>query len=444
MTRDAIVIGAGPAGLAAAAMLRRAGARPLVVDRGERIGSTWRGYYDRLELQSPRWLTSLPGYHFRRAAGRWPSRDAVVAYLEEYARAYRLDMRMRTEVHRVDRVSGAWEVHTGRERLRAQRVVLATGYNRIPFVPDWPGREAFRGELVHAGDFRNGDPYRGRDVLVVGGGNSGSEIAAILADEGAGRVWLSIRRPPHVAPREAFGLPSLLAVVLTRRLPTRLVDTMLGALIRLTVGDPRKFGLDLPRTGLRTQYEETAVTPILDHGIVDHLRSGRVTPVAAVERFEANEVVLADGQRVVPDTVIAATGYERGLESLVGHLGVLRPNGRPAVEGVATHAGAPGLHFIGFTHPLSGNIREVAINAKRIGRAEARRRAGRRGLLAWAAATLAEPVRWAVTRPGPPAARDPSAAASPRRRRTAPARWRSADARAPAHGTLAVGATRED
>jgi putative flavoprotein involved in K+ transport len=374
---DTLVIGAGPAGLAAAAMLQRVGVPALVVDRARCVASTWRSYYDRLELQSPRWLTSLPGHRFPAEAGRWPDRDAVVTYLERYAAQHRLQVLLDTEVHRLDCCDGEWLVRTSRGPLCAREVVVATGYNRVPLIPDWPGVATFTGELIHAGAFRNGDPYRGRDVLVVGGGNSGSEIAAILADEGARRVFLSVRTAPHVVPRQAFGVPALLGAVMTRHLPPRLADVMLGGFIRLTVGDQRSFGMPPPLDGVYTQYLKTQVTPILDHGIVDLLRTGRVTIVAAVDHFDGDDVVLADRSRVSPNVVIAATGYLRGLEPLVGHLGVLQADGRPRVHGDRTHPNAPGLYFIGFTHPFSGNIREVAIDSRRIARAVERERFGR-------------------------------------------------------------------
>jgi len=96
--------------------------------------------------------------------------------------------------------------------------------------------------------------------------------------------------------------------------------------------------------------------------------------VGAVTRFEGADVVLKDGQRLRPDAVIAATGFRRGLEPLVGGLGVLRPNGVPQILGATTHPHAPDLFFIGYSNPLSGNLRELGIDSKRIAREVARRR----------------------------------------------------------------------
>lgn len=103
------------------------------------------------------------------------------------------------------------------------------------------------------------------------------------------------------------------------------------------------------------------------------MRTGKVEPVAALASFEGGEVVLADGSRIAPDAVIAATGYRRGLEGLVGHLDVLDERGRPRTHGTRTPAQAPGLYFTGFTNPISGMFREMALDAEKIARALSRR-----------------------------------------------------------------------
>jgi putative flavoprotein involved in K+ transport len=375
---DAVIVGAGPAGLAAAAMLRDAGLEAVVLERADRTAARWHTYYDRMELQSPRWMTSLPGHSFPRSAGRWPGRDAVIDYLEDYARHYEIDIRHGVEVERVERSGDGWTVNSPSGRFDAPYVVIATGYNNIPFVPDWPGRESFGGEFLHGSAFMNAEPFRGTDVLVVGAGNSGSEIAAALAEDDVARVRLSVRTPPHVAPRQGYGVPSVAAVVVVRRFPTKVVDAMFGVMMRLTVGNLSRYGLERPSRGVYSKYIADGVTPILDTGIVKLVKAGRIEVVSAVEGFAGDDVRLADGTAVSPDVVIAATGYRQGLEPMVGHLGVLQDDGRPEVIGPAGHPDAPGLHFLGYAHPLSGNIREMSIDARKIARAIRSERSGRR------------------------------------------------------------------
>ncbi|ESU48763.1 putative monooxygenase [Streptomyces sp. HCCB10043] len=107
-------------------------------------------------------------------------------------------------------------------------------------------------------------------------------------------------------------------------------------------------------------------------GLIDAVKSGRVTPVATVASFDKDTVVLADGTRLTPDAVIAATGYDRALEPLLGHLDVLDGRGRPVTHGGRSPKGAPGLHFTGFTNPISGMLREMALDAEKIAKRVAR------------------------------------------------------------------------
>lgn len=372
--RPVYVIGGGPGGLAAAYALRARGVRAVVLERSDRVGASWRRHYDRLHLHTTRRLSALPGLPMPRRFGRWVARDDVVRYLEKYAEHHELEIVTGVEVSRVERApdGSGWLLHaTGGRKLTGAAVVVATGYNHTPRLPDWPGRAAYPGTLLHAADYRSPGPYAGRDVLVVGIGNTGAEIAVDLVEGGAARVRLAVRTVPHILRRSTAGWPSQYTGVLCRRLPVALVDRLAGPLTRLSMPDLSAQGLPRPDTGLYSRVKEGAI-PVQDVGLVDAVRGGRVEIVAAVEGFEDGKVVLADGDRIGPDAVIAATGYSRGLEPLVGHLGVLAPNGRPVVRGARTAPDAPGLYFTGFTNPISGMLRELARDAQKIARAVAR------------------------------------------------------------------------
>ncbi|MFJ6528731.1 flavin-containing monooxygenase [Streptomyces longwoodensis] len=372
--RPVYVIGGGPGGLAAAYALRAQGVRAVVLEKSDRVGASWRGHYDRLHLHTTRRLSALPGLAMPRRFGRWVSRDDVVRYLEKYAEHHELEIVTGVEVSRVERSPDGtgWLLHaTGGRRLTGAAVVVATGFNHTPRVPDWPGRDTYTGEFLHASAYRDGAPYAGRDVLVVGVGNTGAEIAVDLVESGAERVRLAVRTAPHIVRRSTAGWAAQYTGVLVRRLPVALVDRLARPMARISVPDLSAHGLPRPGTGLYSRVTEGAI-PVQDVGLMDAVRTGRVEVVGAVEGFGAGEVLLADGGRISPDTVIAATGYVRALEGLVGHLGVLDGRGRPVVHGARTPSGAPGLYFTGFTNPISGMLRELAIDAQRIAKAVAR------------------------------------------------------------------------
>src|SRR3954451_14716121 len=166
------VIGAGAAGLAVASGLGRAGVPAVILERAERVGAAWRGRYDRLRLNTSRWTSKLPRARYAKGTGMFPSRDEMVAYLAGYAARNALDIRFGTEVERIDARDGAWGLRTSGGEHRARQVVVATGYEHTPAIPEWPGREEFQGRLMHAAEYVNAEPFRGREALVVGPGCS--------------------------------------------------------------------------------------------------------------------------------------------------------------------------------------------------------------------------------------------------------------------------------
>lgn len=375
---DAMVIGGGAAGLGAAASLRRRGVEVVVLERGDGVGESWRRRYDGVRLNTVRWMSGLPGMRIPRAAGRWPARSEFADYLRSYAARQRIEVRTGVEAERIERSADGWHVETSAGPLEARYVVVAAGYDHSPRLPDWPGREQFAGELLHSADYRDPEPFRDRHVLVVGAGNSGIEIATELVRGEAASVQLSIRTPPNILTRELFGLPATPVAWLTERAPDRLAD-LGGALIqRLLWGDLERHGVAKAPYGIATELRRTQLGPVVDSGFVELLKAGRLEVVPAVEGFDGLDVLLRGGRRVLPDVVIAATGFRQQLEPLAAHLGVLLSDGRPAVNGGRAHPAAPGLYFNGYRLPLRGQLPYMRKTSTQIGRAVALDRARRR------------------------------------------------------------------
>jgi putative flavoprotein involved in K+ transport len=342
--RQVVVIGAGPAGLAAAAELGRKGVRATVLEQASAVAWAWRGRYDRLRLNSSRWFSNLPGARLPRETGAFPSRDQMVDYLDGYARGSGLDVRLNTRVERIDRDAAGWIVRTSTGDLAADHVIVASGYAHTPYIPDWPGRDRYGGELLHAHAYRNPDPFRDRDVLVVGPGCSGMEIAYDLIDSGVRRVRLAVRTPPNILIRSPVG--PLFARALLKLGPRR-ADRVMPLVRRIEVGDLTEYGLPAPEEGIFARLQRLGVAPaIVDKEVIQAIKERRIEIVAGVEALDEEGVALADGSRIEPDAVIAATGYRCGLEPVVGHLGVLNERGIPSVP--SGDEAAPGLRFVGY------------------------------------------------------------------------------------------------
>jgi putative flavoprotein involved in K+ transport len=360
---EVTVLGAGAAGLAVAARLKAHGVDCVVLERGPGVATSWRGRYDRLRLHTIRRLSGLPGFPIPRQYGRWVKRDDLVRYLEAYAERFGIDVRTGTTVERVKPGADRWslQLQDGSEQS-ARTLVVATGYLHTPVVPRWPGREVWTGTLLHSAQYRNAEPFRGQDVLVVGPGNSGAEIATDLAEGGAASVSLAIRTPPHIVRRETAGWPAQMNGLLLGRLPERAFNAMAAAMARVEMPDLRPYGIDRPTEGLKTRLRTQRYVPVQDVGIVRDVMAGRVRPVGAVQGFTATSVLLADGTRVQPHTVIAATGYGTGLPELFEDPSLFDETGVPRVHGGAP--ARPGLFFIGYDVTLGGMLRQVAMESR--------------------------------------------------------------------------------
>jgi putative flavoprotein involved in K+ transport len=370
MRRDrTLIVGAGPGGLAVGAALAQRGLPATILERASRVGSSWRSYYEGLRLNSARRRSSLPGLDIDPGCGQWPLRNDMIVYLERYARHHALDISFGHDVQRISREDGQWRVSTSAGDLGAAHVVLATGKNDRAVLPDWPGRENFQGELLHVRDYRNAKPYRDRSVLVVGFGSSGADIALELVATGARQVRMSARTAPLIFQPQRFGIPADDLAQLIKRAPAFLgpVFDRISLAVHRRSGDLSAYGLLPPADGVVSAWRSRGHGATVDRGIVAAVKAGEVEIVSAVEGFEGADVLLANGTRLQPDAVIAATGQRPALEPLVGDLGVIGADGRPVVHGGDTAPRAPKMYFIGY-RLIPGQLGDMARDARKIAR----------------------------------------------------------------------------
>ena len=363
----ALIIGAGPAGLAVAACLKKRGVPFIVLEQGDRVGRAWHDHYDRLHLHTSRAMSGLPGYPMPRDYPRYPSREQVTAYLADYAVHFDIEPHFNQRLVRAERVGDRWLAQTDDRRYTAESLVLATGYTRRPHIPIWPGRDTYTGQQLHSSEYRHGRPFAGQDVLVVGFGNSGGEIAVDLYEHGA-RPSIAVRSPVNVIPRDTLGISSLQWNLLLSRLPGRLGDLVAAPLVYASVGNVYKHGLRKNKVGPIEQIKTEEQVPLIDVGTVKLIKSGALPIYPGIERFTSSGVVFTDGRERAFDAVVLATGYRPDVGELIPQADeTVAPGGVPAVSG--RELGLPGLYACGFYISRTGMLREIGIEARRVAEA---------------------------------------------------------------------------
>lgn len=312
----AVVIGGGQSGLAAASALRRAGTDPVVLEAGDGAGGSWPDYYDSLKAFSPNRFNSMPGLDFDGDPDGYPSRDEVAHYLARYAESLELPVRTDARVTEVTEEAAGFGVHiAGQQMITANAVVAASGSFGRPHRPRLTGQDEFRGELLHAAEYRNPEPFTGRRVVVVGGGNSAVQVACELAE--VATVTVASPEPFRLVPQQLNGRDAHhLLVAGFDHLPPHWLARLVGGPLVMDVG-----------------------------GYAELFASGAAERRPMFTELTSDGVRWSDDETEAVDTIILATGYRPDLGYLQG-LGALDDNAAPLhVGGLSTtHVG---LGYIG-------------------------------------------------------------------------------------------------
>jgi len=330
---ETVIIGGGQAGLAVGYHLAKRGRPFMILDAHERIGDAWRKRWDSLRLFTPACFSRLPGLPLSAAAWSFPTKDELADYLEGYAAHFELPVRTGVTVDRLSKADGRYVVSAGDLRFEAENVVVATGAHQIPKVPPFAPELDPRIVQLHSCDYRSPSQLQEGDVLLVGAGNSGGEIAAELSR--THRCWLAGPKTGEIPVRHG-SVSGRTAFRLFRFVGHRVlrVDTRIG----------RKLGPKLISKG----------DPLIRTKLKDLVAAG-VERVPRVVGVRDGLPVLEDDRVLEVANVIWCTGFRTDFGWI--ELPVFGDDGQPVhYRGVVDSA--PGLYFLGlvFLYSLSSDV----------------------------------------------------------------------------------------
>jgi NAD(P)-dependent dehydrogenase (short-subunit alcohol dehydrogenase family) len=358
---EALVIGAGPAGLATSQQLAQRGVNHVVLERGPRAGHTWASLYDGLVLHTGKHLSALPGMPFPPTTPLFPSRDDFLRYLTRYADAFRIPLETGANVVAVERTGEQWTVRTSaRREFRARAIVVATGILSNPRRAAMLHADRFDGPMIHSVEYRRPAGSEGQRVLVVGAGNSAGEIAVELARAGA-IVTVAVRSGARVVPLRLLGIPIQYIAAPLSRLP-RKAQSVIAEVIA-TAAERIRGAAVLPRPA----DSNCAGVPLIGFHLVDAVRAGSIALKPGVAEFTRHGARFVDGSESAFDRVILATGYTAAL-GVLGNLVRTDECGFAARRDRVVSVDQPDLYYVGHNYDVRGGLRNIALDARRVGR----------------------------------------------------------------------------
>ncbi|WP_431209449.1 flavin-containing monooxygenase [Puia sp. P3] len=313
---ETLVVGASISGLAMAASLQKQEIEFTIIEKENAIAQPWRNHYERLHLHTSKKYSNLPYKKFGNGIPRYPSRQQVIDYLEDYRQAFNIQPLLNTRATSIRKEGNVWMTETNNGLFSSRYLVMATGAYGRPRPIDVNGIETFTGVALHSQDYRSAGDYPGKRVLVVGFGNSACEIAIDLCEKGLYPA-MSVRSPVNVIPRDILGIPVLEISLLLRRLKPALADKISKPLVDLLVGDITTLGLMKKPYGPLEQIQREAAAPVLDIGTIRLIRKGQIKIYGGIDRVEGENVHFADGKTEGFDVIVAGIGYWRDYAEIV-------------------------------------------------------------------------------------------------------------------------------
>ncbi len=359
---DIAVIGAGPAGLAVGACLRRAGLNFILLERDQKVASSWHRHYERLHLHTVKQLSCLPYVPFPAVYPRYVPRDLMIEYLDRYAANFDLKPRFGDPVRSVRRDGNGWFIRGTSSSISALYVVVASGFNAEPVMPSVPGMEKFRGKAIHSADYIDATPFAGQSVLVIGMGNTGAEVALDLSEGGA-RTSISLRNGVHIVPRDLFGIPiQIVAMLATRMLPSTASETLLPRILDLAIGDLSKHGIRRPKEGILRRVASSARIPVIDVGTARKIAEGAIRIEPGISAITEDGAIFDGGNEGKFEAIIFATGYRPNYRSFL-EVDDIRTPDDPTPNGQNADST---LYFVGFKNSVSGLLRQISREAVQV------------------------------------------------------------------------------
>ncbi|WP_299124720.1 ArsO family NAD(P)H-dependent flavin-containing monooxygenase [uncultured Tenacibaculum sp.] len=283
---DVIIIGGGQAGLSVAYFLRRTNLEYLILDKNDKSGGSWLQTWDNLKLFSPTEYSSLSGWAMPKSENEYPTKEEFISYLKKYELRYNFPIERNTIVHNVTKENNLFQIETNQGIFYSKKLVSATGTAQFPFTPSYPNQEKYTGIQLHSLEYRNTSNFNNKNVLIVGGGNSGAQILAEVSKV-ANTKWVTLH-PPHFLPDDIDG----------RYLFNEATQTFLNK-------------------SDSTKKKKASLSSIVMVQSVKEARTRNVlNAVAPFESFYEAGVIWKDGSKEKFDIIIWCTGFKANLNHL--------------------------------------------------------------------------------------------------------------------------------